>query len=138
MDPHNRSLPTRVLWRQDAFTPCDQQSEIDHATADVAAAITELLSETPRMSRARVPKAIGPTRGWTSEPPRQRMAWMNPRTPAVPASLDLNHEEYYAGAALVGIVSAQTAEPAPEWVSELAFKIGQRMAAEAQRRRKKG
>lgn len=73
-----------------------------------------------------------PAPGWNS-----RVELQNPRTPAVPASLDLTLEEYYAAAALVGILGAQQHEPDMEWASNWAHQMGATMAAESRKRRKK-
>lgn len=73
-----------------------------------------------------------PAPGWNSRVPLQ-----NPRTPAVPASLDLTLEEYYAAAALVGILGAQQNEPDMEWAADWAHQMGATMAAESRKRRKR-
>lgn len=71
-------------------------------------------------------------RGWNS-----RIALVNPRPPAVPASMDISIEEYFAAAGAIGLLSAQLDEPDPEWAIKWALDFGERMAAEAKRRRKK-
>ncbi len=73
-----------------------------------------------------------PMPGWNS-----RVPLTNPRPPAVPASLDLTLEEYYAAAGAIGLLSAQLQEPDPEWASAWSLDFGERMAAEARRRRLK-
>jgi hypothetical protein len=73
-----------------------------------------------------------PVAGWNTA-----TALANPRTPAVPASLDLTLEEYFAAAALVGILGAQHKEPDMAWASKWASEMGVVMAAEARKRRKK-
>ena len=71
-----------------------------------------------------------PTRGWNT-----RVALLNPRAPAVPATLDITLEEYYAAAGAIGLLSAQLQEPDPRWASEWSLNFGATMAAEARRRR---
>ena len=78
-----------------------------------------------------------PTPGWHSHPRATATALANPRPPAVPASLNLTHEEYYAAAALMGILSAQGEEPDVQWASALAHDMGEAMAAESRKRSKK-
>ena len=43
------------------------------------------------------------------------MGWRNPRLPSVPASLDLNHAEWFTGATLMGLVASQIEEPDKGW-----------------------
>lgn len=59
----------------------------------------------------------------------------NPRPPAVPATLHITLEEYYAAAGAIGLLSAQLQEPDPEWASEWSLDFGEHMAAAARRRR---
>ena len=73
-----------------------------------------------------------PVAGWNTS-----TAFSNPRTPAVPASLDLTLEEYFAAAALVGILGAQQKEPDMAWASKWANEMGATMAAEARKRRRR-
>lgn len=73
-----------------------------------------------------------PVPGWNS-----RVALANPRTPSAPATLDLTLEEYFAAAALVGILSAQEREPDMDWAAEWAHRMGGVMAAESRKRRRK-
>jgi hypothetical protein len=61
----------------------------------------------------------------------------NPRPPAVPATLNITLEEYYAAAGAIGLLSAQLHEPDPEWAMKWSFEFGERMAKEARRRRKR-
>lgn len=74
-----------------------------------------------------------PTPGWNA----RGTALSNPRPPAVPASLDLTLEEYYAAAATIGLLAAQDVEPDPEWASKWSLDYGKRMAREARRRRER-
>jgi hypothetical protein len=78
-----------------------------------------------------------PTPGWKSRPMNWIGGWRNPRTPAVPASLDINHAEYFAAATLMGLVGAQDDEPDKGWCRDWSFEMGEMMAAEAKRRRKR-
>ena len=73
-----------------------------------------------------------PLAGWNS-----RSKLLNPRAPAVPATLDITLEEYYAAAGVIGLLSAQLQEPDPDWASDWALNFGQRMAAKARQRRKR-
>lgn len=65
-----------------------------------------------------------------------RLGWRNPRTPSVPAALDLTLEEYFSAGALIGILSSQAEEPDQQWCRDWSFRLGEKMAAEARRRRK--
>jgi hypothetical protein len=62
---------------------------------------------------------------------------VNPRAPAVPATLDINLEEYYTAAVAIGLLSSQAQEPDQDWATRWSFGMGARMAAEAKRRRRK-
>lgn len=73
-----------------------------------------------------------PSRGWNS-----RRALKNPRTPAVPATLDISQEEYFAAAALMGLLAAQMEQPDAEWAAGLALDFGATMAKKARQRRKR-
>jgi hypothetical protein len=75
-----------------------------------------------------------PIPGWNAG----RTGLKNPRTPAVPATLDLTLEEYYAAAATVGLLSAQDEEPDMVWVIQWTHEFGVRMAAESRKRRAAG
>lgn len=71
-----------------------------------------------------------PVFGWNT-----RTLLQNPRPPAVPASLDLTLEQYFAAAAVMGLLSAQLEEPDSEWACEWSLKFGEKMAAAARNRR---
>ena len=66
-----------------------------------------------------------------------RIGWKNPRPPSVPSSLDINLEEYYAGATLLGLLASQSEEPNKGWCRDWSFEMGEIMAACALRRRRK-
>lgn len=96
----------------------------------------------PRARRARAGaaddrnrKRRAPTPGW-----KQSLAvasgWRNPRTPSVPATLELNLEEYFAATSLMGLLAAQSEEPDKRWCCTWSFAMGQRMASEARKRRR--
>lgn len=46
-------------------------------------------------------------------------------------------EDHYAAAALIGLLAAQHSEPPIEWAQEWALTIGEKMAREAKRRRRR-
>lgn len=73
-----------------------------------------------------------PVQGWNT-----RRAYMNPRPPAVPATMDITLEEYFSAAAVMGLLAAQIDQPDPEWASEWALKFGTLMAEKARKRRGK-
>lgn len=75
-----------------------------------------------------------PSPGWKPRAPRAT-AFVNPRAPSVPATLHLSLEEYFASAALIGIIAAQGDEPDKDWASEWALEQGAIMAAKARERR---
>lgn len=56
-------------------------------------------------------------------------AMANPRPPAVPATLHLSLEQYYAACAAVGMLSAQTAEPDQDSAVQWSVEFGAKMAA---------
>lgn len=61
----------------------------------------------------------------------------NPRPPLVPLALDLSLEGYYAAAVAIGLLASQHREPDPKWACQWAFDMGQRMAHEERKRRKR-
>jgi hypothetical protein len=76
-----------------------------------------------------------PTPGWK---PRLRVgAWVNPRPPSVPSTMDLRLDEYYAGAALIGVIASQGEEPDTKWVREWTWKLADQMCADALKRRRR-
>ncbi len=77
-----------------------------------------------------------PTPGWKGYA-AMRHGWRNPRTPAVPATLDITLDEYFAAASVMGLLASQVEEPDPQWCADWSFRMGRTMAAEAQRRRRK-
>src|SRR5436189_6435218 len=70
-----------------------------------------------------------PTPGWKGHP-ITALGWRNPRVPSVPASLDLNLDEYYTAATLVGLVGSQITEPNKRWCRDWCFDMGSMMARE--------
>jgi hypothetical protein len=74
-----------------------------------------------------------PTPGWKSAP---RHGWRNPRTPSVPATLDLTLDDYFTATSLMGLLASQAEEPDRKWVCDWSFKMGRTMAREALRRRR--
>ena len=85
----------------------------------------------PRPKPARIVE-LTPTPGWKGRAPA--MTWQNPRAPAVPASLNLSIEKYFAACALMGITSAQVEEPDKEWLAQWALDMGEVMARKAKKR----
>jgi hypothetical protein len=73
----------------------------------------------------------GPRPGWRG----RATVLVNPKPPAVPATLDLNLAEYYAAAAAMGLLAAQTEEPNKDWIAEWAMDFGVIMARKAMERR---
>lgn len=73
-----------------------------------------------------------PIAGWQSHD-----TLVNPRTPSVPASLDLSLDSYFAAAALIGLLSSQAREPDMDWARDWSFEMGAKMAEEDRRRRHK-
>jgi hypothetical protein len=76
-----------------------------------------------------------PTPGWKAFS-AMRLGWRNPRTPAVPATLDLTLDEYFAATSLMGLLASQAQEPNQRWCCDWSFKMGHTMAREARRRRR--
>lgn len=77
-----------------------------------------------------------PTPGWKGWS-AAKVGWRNPRTPSVPATLDLTLDEYFAATSLMGLLAGQAEEPSHTWCRDWSFKMGRMMAAEARRRRRK-
>lgn len=76
-----------------------------------------------------------PTPGWKGTAIAD--GWVNPRPPALPATLHLTLEAYYTGCAMIGILAAQTEQPDLDWVSNLAIAQGTNTAAKIKRERKR-
>jgi hypothetical protein len=77
---------------------------------------------------------------WSGEPTQrwnERTTMMNPTPPAVPATLDLDLEDYYAAASLIGLLSSQIHEPDKAWVKVWAADMGEQLADEIRKRRGK-
>lgn len=72
--------------------------------------------------------------GWK---PKRTAGYVNPRPPALPASLELTLDEYYAAAGAMGLLAAQGEECDPKWASEWALNFGVMMADEARKRRRR-
>lgn len=83
----------------------------------------------------RKPKPTPGWKGWSIGGPKA-VGWRNPRPPAVPATLDLRLEEYFAAASVMGLLAAQLDEPDQKWCTTWSFQMGRRMAIEARRRRR--
>lgn len=64
-----------------------------------------------------------------------RRGWRNPRTPSVPATLDLTLDEYFTATSLMGLLASQAEEPDRQWCCDWSFKMGKTMAREARKRR---
>lgn len=77
-----------------------------------------------------------PTPGWKSAG-ALRLGWRNPRTPSVPATLDLTLDEYFTATSLMGLLASQMDEPNQRWCCDWSFKMGRLMAREARQRRKR-
>lgn len=80
-------------------------------------------------------RAKRPASGW--KPRTLTLGWRNPRTPAVPATLHIDLPEYYAASALMGVIASQGEEPDQQWCRDWSFRMGEMMAQEAHRRRRK-
>lgn len=82
------------------------------------------------------PAAPKPTPGW--KPRNQKPGgWSNPRPPSVPSTMDLRLNEYYAGAALIGVLSSQGEEPDLRWIRKWTWQLADEMCADALRRRRR-
>jgi len=77
-----------------------------------------------------------PTPGWKGLN-AVRIGWRNPRTPGVPATLDLTLDEYFTATSLMGLLASQGEEPDLQWCRDWSFKMGRAMAVEARRRRRR-
>jgi hypothetical protein len=71
-----------------------------------------------------------PTPGWNLD----GTTVVNPKPPAVPATLHINLAQYYAACALIGLTSSQQKEPNKEWAANWAIHMGAIMARKAKRR----
>ncbi len=96
---------------------------------------------TPRPKSKPRPRAVGtvtakPTPGWKAKNDL-RHGWRNPRTPSVPATLELSLDEYYTAASLLGLISSQAEEPNQDWCRDWSFSMGSKMATEARKRRRR-
>lgn len=78
-----------------------------------------------------------PTPGWKGHDAVGALRFLNPRPPSVPTTLDLRLSEYYAAASLMGLLAASTEEPDQKWACEWSFEMGNRMARESVKQRRK-
>jgi len=78
-----------------------------------------------------------PTPGWKGWS-TLRIGWRNPRTPSVPATLDITLDEYFTATSLMGLLAGQIEEPSHKWCRDWSFKMGAMMASFARRRRRQG
>ncbi len=81
------------------------------------------------------PRPGKPTPGWKAGV--RLPHFINSRPPSVPTTMDLRLNEYFAGAALIGVLASQADEPDPEWACEWSWKMGRKMAAQAAKARKR-
>ena len=75
--------------------------------------------------------AEAPTPGWKSA---STTSLANPRAPAVPVGLKLSVEQYYATAALIGILQSQHDEPDKQWAADWACEMADHMKRASQKR----
>jgi len=71
--------------------------------------------------------------GWQG----RRTGLVNSRPPALPIDLahEMTLEDYYAAAALIGILAAQHEEPNHDWACQSAIDMGNRMASTVRQRK---
>lgn len=93
-----------------------------------------------KVAAIRAWKTEKPKPGWqswhrfTSGPSPRSTELVNPKPPAVPATLALTLEQYYAACALIGILGSQSAEPDREWLANWACEMGDVMARKCRSR----
>lgn len=78
----------------------------------------------PRQAHRGAGRNDKPAPGWQA----MHGALANPRPPAVPATLHLTLEDYFAAAALIGLLASQGNEPDQEWVRDWSYRMGRKMA----------
>lgn len=95
----------------------------------------------PQTRRRRVPAgahgttARKPTPGWKARV--LLPAFINPRPPSVPTTMDLRIDEYFAAAALMGMLASQADEPDVAFACEWSWKMGVEMARRAAKLRRR-
>lgn len=94
-----------------------------------------LKSPSPSLAGKRTRRNDRPTPGWKGHVALP--SFMNPRPPSVPTTMDLRLYEYFAGAALMGVLASQAEEPDPKWACAWSMKMGRQMAAQAVKLRKR-
>jgi len=99
------------------------------------ATVDDTTTEKPRRRRSGGNAAeTRPAAGWQDRYPRAITGLSNPRPPAVPATLQLSLEEYYAACSLIGLLGSQGSEPNQEWAAEWACKMGALMAKKCRKK----
>lgn len=88
-----------------------------------------------RQNRRGAGRANDPTPGWKGWD--DVTAFANPRPPSVPATLHITIDEYFATASLMGLLAASRKEPNKKWAKDWSFEMGDIMAAESVRRRRR-
>jgi hypothetical protein len=91
------------------------------------------MKRSPKPRNAPDGARAGSRPGWKAHV--QRPPFVNPRPPSVPSTMDLRLDEYFAGAALIGVLASQAEEPDSEWACEWAWQMGHKMAKQAVKRR---
>jgi hypothetical protein len=91
----------------------------------------------PGAGKATADRRRRPTPGWKAWADIGVAGWRNPRTPAVPATLQISLDEYFTATSLMGLLSSQAAEPDQAWCCDWSFGMGEKMAREARRRRRR-
>lgn len=76
-----------------------------------------------------------PARGWQGHDP----GFVNPRAPSVTASVaqQLSLDDYFAAAALMGLLASQSREPDQQWAANWSLQMGTRLARVVRKRRLK-
>lgn len=127
----------------------DHPCELQKLNAHVDRRLTVLLEQTrihmAHVASLRTHRRAGtwrassrPTPGWkprTAAADSVATPLVNPRPPAVPATLQLSLEQYYAGCGAIGILAAQGEEPDMDWIIEQSIEFGEKMAKGTRRRR---
>ena len=79
--------------------------------------------------------AAEPPPGWRGHP--FPIALLNPKSPSVPATLDLTLEDYYTSSAVIGMLASQFGEPNREWACRWVLDFGEKLARASRKRRRK-
>jgi len=122
----SRSSPSSITPSRSQRTLGDKLQRLIAAEPAAAELLEALVARARDMPLEDMPMKRSSTAGWQAS--TARFGWANPRPPAAPVHLHLTLDEYFAAAALMGLLASQGDEPDKEWVAEWSQQMGRQLA----------